>query len=66
MNRLEWKSVVGKTKWASKKKRLGKRELGELMNAQIVLGRIKPELPKENFIENSKQPQSIKDILGIN
>ena len=31
MDKVSWKEIVRKTKWDSKKKRLGKRELGELM-----------------------------------
>lgn len=31
MNRLTWKETVRKTKWASQKKRLTKKELGNLL-----------------------------------
>ena len=37
MNRLAWKEICRKTKWASKKKRLGKKELGDLMSNVITL-----------------------------
>ena len=45
MNKVRWKEIVGKTKWASQKKRFGKKELSKLMDNALTL---------EKFMDNSK------------
>jgi hypothetical protein len=56
MTKEQWKEVVRNTKRASKKKRLSKKELNDLMNAQIALGGFKD---KENFT-----PKPNTELLG--
>ena len=37
MDKKRWKEIVGKTKWASGKKRFSKKELSDLMSNVLVL-----------------------------
>ena len=37
MNKVVWKQIVGKTKWASGKRRLGKKGLCDLMSNALTL-----------------------------
>ena len=37
MNKLAWKEIVRKTKWASQKKKLTKKELGILLTNVLAL-----------------------------
>lgn len=39
MTKLEWKTIANKTKFASHKKRLTKKELGELMENVIAVNK---------------------------
>ena len=61
MTKDTWNMMVRKTAWASKKRKLGKRELFDLQNAQIALNSLKPK--SDNFIEKD-DPKSIGDILN--
>ncbi len=59
MRKVEWKKLCNFTKSASGKRRLGKKELGDLMSAQIALGNFKK---KENW-QGKPKTQSIRGIL---
>ena len=48
MNRFGWKETVNKTKWASGRKRLTKRELGELAGNVTALERFMAGNKSEN------------------
>lgn len=61
MDKLEWKKLCNMTKSASGKKRLSKKECGELMAAQIALGRMKQLEP--NW-KGKTGITSIKSILA--
>lgn len=63
MNKLEWKEICRKSKWAGKKKRLTKKELGGIMKGVVALNKIVTP-KKENFQERLKEPVSIKSVLN--
>lgn len=50
MTKLDWKAICNKTKFASHKKRLTKRELGELMDNVVALNKFLAG-NKSNFAE---------------
>lgn len=61
MNKEEWKERVGKTKWASHKKHLSKKELRNLYGALLKLNVLKEIQEVRKGLE--KEPKSIKEIL---
>lgn len=61
----EWKEQVRKTKIATHKKHLSKKELNEIMEGMLKLGLLLKKKKKENWVEKPKlKPigQIIKEI----
>ena len=48
MNRIDWKAICNKTKFASHKKRLTKKELGELMDNVVALNNFMAKISQTN------------------
>ena len=63
MNKHHWQELARKTAWASGKKHLTKKELGELYNNILKLKAILPKKEFENFKERLKEPRRIGRIL---
>jgi hypothetical protein len=55
LNKQHWKELCRKTKFASKKRRLSKKELGEVMQAQIALNSLgvfdKPQFSEQARVD---------------
>jgi hypothetical protein len=62
MNKIKWRKICNMTAHASNKRRLTKKELGELMQAQIALGAFKGQ---GKAMEGTWQAQGKKEPVGI-
>jgi hypothetical protein len=64
VDRQSWKEQVRKTAWASKKKKLNKKELNALQESMMILNKLGfVEEPKKNWIPKEKKIFKIGEIL---
>ena len=63
MNKQTWKSQCRKTAYASGKKRLNKKERGEIMTNMIKLNLLNKKENKENWNPKYNKIQTIGEIL---